>query len=88
MSRALYIARQLGVEAWGVPSDPRAYSGQIARDLREILARDKDFLACLFQPKPTYLGEPIPVNGNGDLTNDNKPVASAASGAGGRETEK
>ena len=70
LSRALYIAKRLGIEAWGVPADPRTYSGQTARDLREILARDKDFLTCILKPKPTYLGKAIPVNGNGNLTND------------------
>ena len=70
LSRALYIAKRLGIEAWGVPADPRTYSGQTARDLREILARDKDFLTCILKPKPTYLGTAIPVNGNGNLTND------------------
>ena len=70
LSRALYIAKRLGIEAWGVPADPRTYSGQTARDLREILARDKDILTCILKPKPTYLGKAIPVNGNGNLTND------------------
>lgn len=70
LSRALYIAKRLGIEAWGVPADPRTYSGQTARDLREILARDKDFLTCILKPKPTYLGKAIPVNGNGNFTND------------------
>ena len=70
LSRALYIAKRLGIEAWGVPADPRTYSGQTARDLREILARDKDFLTCILKPKPTDLGKAIPVNGNGNLTND------------------
>ena len=70
LSRALYIAKRLGIEAWGVPADPRTYSGQTARDLREILERDKDFLTCILKPKPTYLGKAIPVNGNGNLTND------------------
>ena len=68
--RALYIADALGIEAWGVPSDPRAYSGQFSRDCREVLARVKDFGTSLFQPNPTYLGETIPIFGNGDLTND------------------
>jgi vancomycin permeability regulator SanA len=40
------------------------------RDLREILARNKDFAKCIFKPSPTYLGEVISVSGNGDLTND------------------
>lgn len=40
--------------------------------MREILARNKDFIKCIFKPEPTYLGETIPVNGNGDITNDDK----------------
>ena len=68
--RALYIAKQLGLEAYGVPSDLNTYSGQMARDFREILARYKDFALCIVKPEPTYLGDVIPVNGNGDITND------------------
>lgn len=70
LSRALYIANKLGLEAIGVPSDPRKYSGQAYREIREILARDKDFVKSIFKPKPTYLGDTIPVSGNGDITND------------------
>lgn len=70
--RALYIANKLGVEACGVNSDPRKYVGETSREIREILARDKDFVKCIFKPKPTYLGESIPVSGNGDITNDSK----------------
>lgn len=68
--RSLYIANRLGVEAYGVASNPRIYGGEAYRELREILARDKDFIKCIFKPKPTYLGDTIPVNGNGDVTND------------------
>ena len=70
--RALYIANQLGLEAYGVGADPRQYVGATYRELREILARDKDFIKCIFKPKPTYLGDTIPVSGNGDITNDGK----------------
>ena len=70
--RALYIANRLGIEAYGVGSDPRQYVGATNREIREILARDKDFFKCIFKPKPTYLGEIIPVSGNGDVTNDGK----------------
>ena len=42
--RALYIARGLGIDAYGVPAKPMVYAGQKYRDFREILARDKDFL--------------------------------------------
>ena len=72
LSRALYIAEALGLDAYGVPSDPRTYSGQNSREIREILARNKDFITCVFKPEPTYLGEAVPVNGNGNLTNDKK----------------
>jgi SanA protein len=68
--RALYIAENLGLEAYGVASDPRQYFGQEIRDLRETLARVKDFFTVIFKPEPTYLGEAIPLSGNGDLTND------------------
>ncbi len=70
--RALYIANQLGLEAYGVGADPRKYVGAVNREIREILARDKDFIKCIFKPKPTYLGEAIPVSGNGDITNEGK----------------
>lgn len=68
--RALYIAEQLGIEAYGVPSDFHNYAGQTMRECREILARCKDWAMCIFKPEPKYLGEAIPVSGNGDLTND------------------
>lgn len=68
--RALYIAEQLGVEAYGVAADYHTYYGQAIRELREILARNKDFITTMFEIAPTYLGEIIPINGDGDLTND------------------
>lgn len=68
--RAVYIGNKLGIETYGVPAAKTAYYGQTSREIREILARDKDFVKCIFKSKPTYLGESIPVSGNGDLTND------------------
>lgn len=68
--RALYVAEQLGLEAYGVNSDPRKYSGQVFREAREIVARNKDWFQCIYKPMPTYLGDTIPVSGNGDVTND------------------
>ena len=68
--RALYIAENLGLEAYGVAADYQAYSGQRARDVREVLARVKDFGTSIFKPKPTYLGKAIPIWGDGNLTND------------------
>lgn len=68
--RALYIANKLGLEAYGISADKKEYSGQIKREIREILARNKDIIQTIIKPKPTYLGEPIPVSGNGNITND------------------
>lgn len=70
--RALYIAKQLGVEAYGVASDYHTYAGQTMRDFREVLARCKDFVSVIFKSEPTYLGDAIPVSGNGDATNDHR----------------
>ena len=70
--RAMYIAEQLGLEAYGVAAEYRNYSGQLSRDIREVLARVKDFGMCIFEPDPTYLGEAIPISGNGEQTHDEK----------------
>ena len=70
LPRALWIARRMGLEAVGVACDTRRYPGQLYRDIREILARDKDFFKCIFRPLPRYLGEAIPISGSGDATND------------------
>ena len=51
--RALYLAKSLGLEAWGVAAAPRNDAGQIGRSLREVLARDKDFFTAILQPEPT-----------------------------------
>ncbi len=68
--RAIFVARKLGLDAYGVTSDLRDYGGQVFRDIREILARNKDLVYTIVQPEPTYLGDAIPVQGNGDATND------------------
>ncbi len=53
-------------------ADYHQYSGQFAREVREVLARVKDFGMAAIQPEPTYLGEPIPISGSGELTHDEK----------------
>lgn len=66
--RALYVAERLGLDAYGVSADLRPYAGQEAREVREILARDKDFLTSIVQPLPTFLGDPILLSGSGSAT--------------------
>ena len=46
--RAMYIARDMGMNVKGASADLDVYSGQLYRDIREILARVKDFGMCLF----------------------------------------
>ena len=71
--RAVYNARKLGLDAYGVAADGqyifslpvRAYN-----NFRESLARCKDFVWCIIKPEPTYLGEAIPISSSGVLTDD------------------
>lgn len=70
MYRALYAAHSLGIEADGIPTDPVEYGGQLSRDIREVLARTKEVITCIIESKPSYLGEPISLEGSGDVTND------------------
>ena len=64
------VAEKLGLEAYGVPALDVNYRGQAYREFREMLARSKDFCTAVIQPQPKFLGEKIPISGNGDLTND------------------
>jgi len=72
LMRAVFIARELGLEAYGVPSDLQDY-GKVMTPylLREVAARNKDFFTAKFlKPQPTFLGETIPVTGDGRATDD------------------
>ncbi len=68
--RAVYIARKLGIDAYGVKAADKNYSGQLYRDIREIIARVKDYFKVKISPESTYTGDVIPVIGSGDVTND------------------
>lgn len=67
--RALYIAERLGLNAYGVAADVGRYHDMPRFEVREILARCKDFFFTIFMPPPTYLGAAIPIAGNGNATN-------------------
>ncbi len=70
--RAVYNARKLGIDAYGFAADRLRYP--IYNDIRESLARTKDFFYCIIQPEPTYLGEEIPISASGSLTDDKERV--------------
>ena len=48
MPRALFIARRLGLEAYGVEAHLLRYPAQVLWSAREVLARNKDFVKCIF----------------------------------------
>ena len=60
--RAVYIGDALGMDIYGINSDPFTYVGQSARDVREYIARVKDFFGVMLDAKPKYLGERIDIN--------------------------
>ena len=66
--RALYIAKKLDVKAAGVSADLNTYGGQLKRDIREIIARDKDFFKCIVKPEAEIMGDKIPLDGDGSIT--------------------
>ncbi len=69
--RAIYDARRLGLDAYGVDADLHIYGNEKTQALRESLARVKDcFYVSVWQPEPTYLGDAIPIWGNSALTHD------------------
>lgn len=68
--RAVYNGGRMGIDTYGVASRNTRFGGQRTRDFREFLARNKDLLIGIYRPKPTFLGEAIPVSGDGNVTND------------------
>lgn len=71
ISRAVYTAEKMGIEANGVNSDPRKYLNATYDALRESLARVKDFfIVNITKPEPTYLGDEIPITGDSSTTHD------------------
>jgi len=68
--RAIHNARAFGMEAVGISSDLRSYARQTYFDIREAAARVKDWAWCIVKVPPTYLGEAMPIFGDGDVTND------------------
>lgn len=63
--RALFIGKNLGIDCLGVGSDQVKYSGQLYRDIREVLARVKDLFKVKIKCDPLLGGEVIPISGDG-----------------------
>jgi vancomycin permeability regulator SanA len=63
--RALYLANKLRITAVGAGADQETYSGQQEREIREVLARNKDYFKGHKQPSSVLGGEKIPISGSG-----------------------
>jgi len=71
LPRAVYTARALGIEAWGVDSDLRSYRWEERYSVREIFARVKAFAQIhVLRSRPTFLGPVLPITGDGRVTQD------------------
>ena len=69
MNRALYIARRMGIEAYGYPSPDKDIYNMEVLNLRESLAKVKAFLDVdILRRKPKFGGEAIPIWKSGVLT--------------------
>lgn len=70
LSRAVYIARSIGLNAYGIKSDKQKYPSVGRLMIRELLANVKAFSALLFNKKPRFLGDQIPITGDSRLSYD------------------
>ena len=68
--RAVFLARAIGMETVGVASNSDSKEKVSKWNLREVFARDKDFLSSLFWPDADRMGDEYDITGDGDLTND------------------
>jgi vancomycin permeability regulator SanA len=69
MYRALYLANKLDLEAVGIVADDIPQKGiMLKNEIREVLSRDKNFFKGLIKPESKYMGEIIPLNQDGIVT--------------------
>jgi SanA protein len=63
LPRSIFIARRLGINAYGVPADQHPYS--FKNNIREVFATVKAYLNIVYNRIPKYLGEEIPITESG-----------------------
>lgn len=66
LPRSVFIARSLGIDAYGVPADQHTY--HIRNNLRELLANVKAVIDLIRYRQPKYLGDTIPITGDSSLS--------------------
>jgi len=70
MGRSLFIARALGIDAYGYPAEDKAIYKMGWNHFRESGARLKAVRDVMLKRQPAFLGEPIPITGSGVATED------------------
>lgn len=71
INRSIYIARSLGIDAYGYPSSDNVIQNIKWQKFREILAKVKAFIDVdIIGRKPKFLGDKIPITGDGRVTDD------------------
>lgn len=72
IDRAVYIARELGIDAVGYSVNQDKYKTSLQMNWygREFLSRVKAFIDVQFHSNPKYLGMMIPITGDGRLSWD------------------
>lgn len=68
LPRAIFIARSLGLDAYGVAADEEERYFNLKTEARELLARPKYIFDAIFKPKPQFHGEAIPIWGEASLS--------------------
>lgn len=75
LKRAVYIARALDMEGYGVTADDGFNPYVLKYRYREFLARIKDFVYVhVVRPEPTHLGDPISIQSDGRITEEMWPI--------------
>ncbi len=71
INRAVFLGNAVGLEAYGVTCDEQGYApSPFTTNVREPLARVKAVANAVFKPKPTYLGDSIPIFGDASASWD------------------
>ena len=67
ISRAVAMARSLGLDAVGYALSQEHFSRRTVRfwQFREYFARVRAFFSIVFRPRPRFLGDTIPITGDG-----------------------
>jgi SanA protein len=70
LPRAVYLGNKMNIETYGLSADKHEYYGQTRNIIREWFARVKAWMNLALGSKPKYLGDKIPITGDGQLSWD------------------